>query len=123
MSWDPQIASITGAGFKAGIYALDTGACYTTDVLKMTPEQVANGGKAIKEGAAGQPKVTVGDKSYMVLRNDEDMCYFKCKGHGGGTLGKSKTPLVAGTMEEGQQQGSLNDLLGKVVSHLKKSGY
>ena len=123
MSWDPQIASITGAGFNASIYALDTGACYTTDVLKMTPEQVRNGAKAVVEGGAGQAKVSVGDNLYMVLRSDEDMCYFKRKGHGGGAFGKTKTLLVAGTMEEGQQQGSLNDMLGNVVSHLKQSGY
>ena len=123
MSWDPQIASITNAGFQASIYALDTGAAYTTDQLKMTPVQVRDAEKAIKDGAAGKAKVSVGEKSFMVLRNDEDMCYFKCKGQGGGAFGKTKTLLVAGILEEGQQAGMLNDLLGKVVSHLKDSGY
>ena len=123
MSWDPQIASVTDAGFKATIYKIETGDVYTTDHLKMTPEQVNAAIKAVKEGAAGCQKACVADKSFMVLRNDKDMCYFKKKGEGGGCFGKTKTLLVAGTYEEGEQAGQLNDLLGKVVAHLKSSGY
>ena len=123
MSWDPQIASIIGAGFSAVIYAADTGAPYTTDSLKMTLEEVQNACKAVKEGAAGAVNASVGGKTYMVLRNDEDMCYFKKKGEGGGCFGKTKTLLVAGTYNEGQQAGKLHDLLGKVVQHFKYSGY
>ena len=77
MSWDPQIASIIGAGFSAAIYAADTGVPYTTDSLKMTLEEVQNACKAVKEGAAGAMNASVRGKTYMVLRNDEDMCYFK----------------------------------------------
>ena len=51
------------------------------------------------------------------------MCYFKKKGEGGGCFGKTKTLLVAGTYNEGQQAGQLNDLLAKVVQHFKYSGY
>ena len=115
MSWDPQIASIIGAGFSAVIYAADTGAPYTTDSLKMTLEEVQNACKAVKEGAAGAVNASVGGKTYMVLRNDEDMCYFKKKGEGGGCFG--------GTYNEGQQAGKLHDLLAKVVQHFKYSGY
>ena len=76
MSWDPQIESIIGAGFSAAIYAADTGVPYTTDSLKMTLEEVQNACKAVKEGAAGAVNASVGGKTYMVLRNDEDLCYF-----------------------------------------------
>lgn len=124
MSWNPQIQNITDAGFNASIYAADTGAVYTTDPLQMTPEQVQSALKAVTEGAAGAPKVSVGDRAeFMVLRNDEDMCYFKKKGQGGGCFGKTKSLVVAGTYEEGQQAGQLNDLVGKVVSHLTSQGY
>lgn len=123
MSWDPQIASIIGAGFSAAIYAADTGAPYTTDSLKMTLEEVQNACKAVKEGASGVANASMAGKTYMVLRNDEDMCYFKKKGEGGGCFGKTKTLLVAGTYNEGQQAGKLHDLLGKVVQHFKYSGY
>ena len=123
MSWDPQIASIISAGFSAAIYAADTGVPYTTDSLEMTLEEVQNACKAVKEGAAGAVNASVGGKTYMVLRNDEDMCYFKKKGKGGGCFGKTKTLLVAGTYNEGQQAGKLHDLLAKVVQHFKYSGY
>ena len=59
----------------------------------------------------------------MVLRNDEDICYFKKKGEGGGCFGKTTTLLVAGTYNEGQQAGQLHDFLAKVVQHFKYSGY
>ena len=123
MSWDPQIASVTGAGFKASIYKIETGDAYTTDQIKMTPEEVKMGEKAVKEGAAGCPEARIAGETFMVLRNDEDMCYFKKKGCGGGCFGKTKDLLVAGRYEEGQQAGQLNDLVGKVVLHLKSSGY
>ena len=124
MSWDPQIQSITQAGFSASIYAAETGAVYTTDSLHMTPEEVNNACKAVQQGAAGAAKVKVGSRGpFMVLRNDEDMCYFKCKGQGGGCFGKTKTLLIAALYEEGQEAGQLNDLTGKVVAHLRSSGY
>lgn len=63
MSWDQQIASITDAGFQAGIYALEDGKPYTTDHLKMTLAQVQVAAKAIEEGAAGVVEVDVGEKS------------------------------------------------------------
>ena len=43
----------------------------------MTLEEVQNACKAVKEGAAGAMNASVRGKTYMVLRNDEDMCYFK----------------------------------------------
>ena len=55
----------------------------------MTLEEVQNACKAVKEGAAGAVNASVGGKTYMVLRNDEDMCYFKKKGEGGGCFGKT----------------------------------
>jgi len=124
MSWDPQISSVTGAGFKAAIYAADSGAAYTADPLAMTPQEVQCACKAVKEGAGGAPKASVGGKGpFMVLRNDEDMCYFKKKGEGGGCFGKTKGLIVAGTYDEGESAGQLNDLVGRVVQHLKNSGY
>ena len=89
----------------------------------MTLEEVQNACKAVKEGAAGAMNASVRGKTYMVLRNDEDMCYFKKKGEGGGCFGKTKTLLVAGTYNEGKQAGKLHDLPAKVVQHFKYSGY
>ena len=123
MSWDPQIASVTGAGFNAAIYAADTGAPYTTDSLQMKPEEVKKACTAVKQGAAGCCKAEIAGKKFMILRNDEDMCYFKQKGEGGGCFGKTNGLIVAATYAEGQQAGQLNDVVGKVVSHLKSSGY
>jgi len=48
---------------------------------------------------------------------------FQEKGQGGGAFGKTKTLLVAGLFEEGQEPGQLNDLQGKVVNYLENSGY
>ena len=77
----------------------------------MTLEEVQNACKAVKEGAAGAMNASVRGKTYMVLRNDEDMCYFKKKGEGGGCFGKTKTLLVAGTYNEGKQAGKLHSIL------------
>ena len=84
----------------------------------MTLEEVQNACKAVKEGAAGAMNASVRGKTYMVLRNDEDMCYFKKKGEGGGCFGKTKTLLAAGTYNEGSRLESFTICLLKWYSIL-----
>jgi len=132
MSWDSYIDNLlghtAGHGDKAAIVGQD-GSKWTSDnhakALKLTPEEAATIGKAMKTGdfsgfqASG---VFAEGVKYQFLRDTDGIVLAKKKDQGALTLQKSKTSVVIGHTKEGQQQGNTNKGVAVIAEYLESLG-
>jgi len=138
MSWDSYLDNLVAQSKdasgethvdKACIIGQD-GSKWTTDghgnALKLTPQEVANIGKAFKSKefspfmASG---VMAESTKYNFLREEDGkLVLAKRKGQGALTLQASKTAVVIGHTKEGAQQGNGNKAVGVIAEYLEGLG-
>lgn len=139
MSWDSYITTLQGKDYAAGhcdkavIIGLKDGSIWAGPNLGDKGFTITEAeAKAISDKMTSQDiqgefagkGIIIGGTKYMFLRIDEDGNVLgKFKDHGAVTIAKTHQMIMIAHTAEGQQHGTVNIGVNKLVEHLMNLGY